>query len=316
LMPVLGRFPRMVREMAMALGKDVDLRVAGSGIDVDKSIADALVDPLTHLIRNALDHGIERPDVRRLAGKPSRAAIELTISREGDQLLVALRDDGRGIDAATIRRVALDRGLLDEAALAALDDEAAVNLVFQPGFSTAERVTDISGRGVGMDAVRATISGLGGRVSLSSSPGHGTTVHLTLPMNSVLTGIVLISCAGERYGVPLEAIVEAARVPIDQIFPVRSGRAFILRDRTLPLIDLHELLGAAPQNRERDEARVLIVRVGSERVALGVDAILDRRELSLRPMPRLLSGMRGISGTALLGDGEMVLVLDPEELIG
>jgi two-component system chemotaxis sensor kinase CheA len=316
LTPVLGRFPRLVREIAAGLGKEVDLRLTGGEVEVDKSIADGLLDPLTHLIRNAVDHGIELPEQRRQAGKPPRATVELGVSRQGDHLLVQLRDDGRGIDPAAIRRVALERQLMGAEELAALPDVEAIDLIFRPGFSTADQVTNLSGRGVGMDAVRAAVGRLGGKVSLETALGQGTTVRLVLPLSNVLTKIVLVSCAGERYGVPMEAIVETARVDADRIFPVRAGRAFILRERTIPLLDLAELLGMGEPSPPAGEHRVLVVRIGSELVAIGVDAFLDRRELSLRPMPQLLAGMRGIAGTALLGDGQMILVLDPGELIG
>lgn len=316
LMPVLSRFPRLVREIAAGLGKEVDLRIAGGAVEVDRSIADGLLDPLTHLIRNAMDHGVESSEQRRQAGKPPRATVELGISRQGDHLLVELRDDGRGIDPDAIRRVALERQLMGAEELAALPDASVIDLIFRPGFSTADQVTDLSGRGVGMDAVRAAVGRLGGKVSLESVLGQGTTVRLVLPLSNVLTKVVLVACAGERYGVPMEAIVETAKIDADRIFPVRAGRAFILRERTIPLLDLAVLLGIAEPGPPAQEHKVLVIRMGSELVAIGVDAYLDRRELSLRPMPQLLSGMRGIAGTALLGDGQMILVLDPGELIG
>jgi two-component system chemotaxis sensor kinase CheA len=316
LTPVLGRFPRLVREIAAGLGKEVDLRLVGGAVEVDKSIADGLIDPLTHLIRNAVDHGIELPEQRRLAGKPPRATVELGVSRQGEHLLVELRDDGRGIDPATIRRVALERRVMGAAELEALPDADVVDLIFRPGFSTADQVTNLSGRGVGMDAVRAAVGRLGGKVSLETAPGRGTTVRIVLPLSNVLTQVVLVSCAGERYGVPMEAIVETARIDADRIFPVRSGRAFVLRDRTIPLLDLAMLLGIGEQAPPAGDRRVLVARMGPDLVAICVDAFLDRRELSLRPMPQLLAGMRGIAGTALLGDGQMILVLDLGELIG
>jgi two-component system chemotaxis sensor kinase CheA len=316
LTPVLSRFPRLVREIAGGLSKEVDLQIAGGEVEVDKAIADGLLDPLTHLVRNAMDHGIELPEQRRQAGKPPRATVELGVSRQGDHLFVQLRDDGRGIDPDAIRRVALERQLMGAEELAALSDASVIDLIFRPGFSTADQVTNLSGRGVGMDAVRDAVGRLGGKVSLETVLGRGTTVRLVLPLSNVLTKVVIVSCAGERYGVPMEAIVETAKIGANRIFPVRAGRAFVLRERTIPLLELAVLLGVADHLPPAPEYRVLVIRMGSELVAIRVDAYLDRRELSLRPMPRLLSGMRGIAGTALLGDGQMILVLDPGELIG
>ena len=215
-----------------------------------------------------------------------------------------------------------------------MSDAEALDLVFRPGFSTAERVTNLSGRGVGMDAVRASIARLGGRVTLASEPGRGATVRLDLPLSVVLTRVLVVSCDGEFYGVPVAAVVETARVNVGHVVPIRAGRAVILRDRPVPLLSLKRLLsrGELSSNGERldngellgddhvvqamPELRVLVLRIGAERVALAVDTILEPRDLTLRPLTGLLSGMRGVSGTAVLGNGQVLLVLDVGELIG
>ncbi|MBB6251193.1 chemotaxis protein CheA [Nitrospirillum iridis] len=321
LLPLLRRFPRMVREMATALGKEVDLAVEGQDVQVDKGVVEGLFEPLTHLLRNAVDHGIELATERTAQGKPVRSRIVLRARREDDQVVIEVTDDGRGMDPARIRRAAAERGLMPARALDALPDDQVLDLVFRPGFSTAAAVTDLSGRGVGMDAMRAAVGRLGGSVGIDSTPGQGTTVRLVLPLNLVLARVMVVSVNGERYGIPMDGIVETTRVAGDHIRPIRAGRAFVLRDAVLPLLALADLLGlqsgtAAPSMPEGGDARrAVVVRVGGERVAVEVDAFIGRRDVVLRPMTGLLRAMPGLLGTTLLGDGQVLMVLDVPGLI-
>jgi two-component system chemotaxis sensor kinase CheA len=314
--PLIRRFSGIVRELARSLGKEVDLQIEAQDVEADKAIVDGLADPLIHLVRNALDHGFEPTEQRQKAGKPRRATLRLAVSCQGNQALVEVQDDGRGIDPALIRQLSGERGLMSREALAALSDADVLDLIFMPGFSTAGTVTDISGRGVGMDAVRASVGRLGGKVSIESRVGTGTTVRLTLPLTIALTRMVVVSCAGERYGVPMEAIVETTKIASEQIVPVRAGRATILRGRTVPFIELASLLGIAHEKQLQREQKALVVHCGPDLVAIGVDAFLDCTELLLRPLTGILSGMRGIAGTALLGNGQVMMVLELAELIG
>ncbi|WP_159992976.1 chemotaxis protein CheA [Roseomonas sp. 18066] len=311
------RLPRLARELAAQLGKPVALEMAGEEIEADKSVVDALAEPLLHLLRNAIDHGIEPPAARQAAGKPATGRITLAARRLGDQIQVTLADDGAGLDPAKLRRIAGERGLLPAAELAALDEAAAMALIFRPGFSTAAAVTGISGRGVGMDAVRAAIEALGGRVAVASRPGQGSSFRLTLPRATVITRVILLRLGEARFGVPIEAVAETLRLPEAAITPLAEGEAFVLRGRALPLLRLSDLLGlpAAPRGAER---RVLVTASASGAAACGieVDGFAERVDVMLRPMGGLLAGLPGALGTALLGDGAVLVVLDLDELAG
>jgi two-component system, chemotaxis family, sensor kinase CheA len=309
------RFPRLVREIGGRLGKELDLALDGETIEVDKSLVDGLFEPLLHLIRNAADHGIETASVRQAAGKPVRGSIRLSASRILDRVVIEVADDGKGIDPADIRRTARDRALLSAEALAGLSDQEVTDLIFTPGFSTATTVTDLSGRGVGLDSVRTAVARLGGRVALATRQGLGTRISLSLPVTIVLTNVVVVRCAGDSFGVPMESVVETVRVAPDRVVAIRSGRAFALRDMIVPLFDLSALLGLPPAPAAGD-LKVLVFGRGDAVAAVAVDDFGDRLNLLLRPMSGLLSGMRGLAGTALLGDGRVLMVLDLPELIG
>ncbi|SHK06494.1 two-component system, chemotaxis family, sensor kinase CheA [Roseomonas rosea] len=310
-----NRLPRLVRDAAAELGKTVVLDIRGEAVEADKAIVDGLFDPLLHLLRNAVDHGIEPPEARAGAGKPAAGRITLEARREGEGILVEVADDGRGIDPARIRQAAKARGLMPEAAIDALGDEEAVQLVFRPGFSTASAVTSLSGRGVGMDAVRAAVEALGGRVSLASRPGAGSTIRLLLPQGAAVTTVLLVRLGGEVFGLPSDAVAETARIPAGRILPLRQGEAFVLRDRTVPLVRLSALLDL-PGTPRGEMVRMAVVGSGAARVGVEVDGFAGRADVLLRPLPGLLSGMPGLLGTALMGDGQVLMVLDMPGLIG
>jgi len=309
-----GRFPRWMRETAAKLGKEVELDISDNGAEADKTVVDGLFEPLLHVLRNAVDHGIEDAATRKAAGKPPSGRITLEARLDGDQIEIAVGDDGSGLDIARIREIAKFRGVMDAEAIDALDDAAAADLIFMPGFSTASVVTDISGRGVGMDSVRTAIAALGGRVAVSSVKGAGTTVRMTLPQAVLVSTVVMVEVGEQRFGVPIESVSETHRLPRDRIVPIRGGEAFVLRDRTLPLLRLFNLLKLPRVESNGSEAKVLIVKSGNHSVGVEVDGVGERLDVLLRPMTGLLSGMRGLLGTALLGDGRVLLVLDLAEL--
>jgi two-component system chemotaxis sensor kinase CheA len=308
------RLPRLVREIASQLGRDVAFEITGGEVEADKAIVDGLFEPLLHVLRNALDHGIENPAARLAAGKPAAGRVMLAASRAGEQIVITVSDDGGGIDTARVRQVAKARGLLDEAAIDALDERQAAALIFAPGFSTAAAVSGISGRGVGMDVVRSAVEGLGGRVTVESALGRGTSVRMALPQAAMLTTVMAVRAGGEQFGVPIEVVAETVRVPAGRIVPIRGGAAFVLRDRTMPVLNLAALLGLRRAERGAD-ARLLIVATGAQLVGLEVDSFAERADVLLRPMTGLLAGMRGMLGHALLGDGKVLMVLDLPELI-
>jgi two-component system, chemotaxis family, sensor kinase CheA len=311
-----GRFPRWIRETSAKLGKNVDLQINDNGVEADKTIVDGVFEPLLHVLRNALDHGIEDAAVRQAAGKPTTGRISVAAQQQGEQIEISVSDDGGGLDIAKIREIAKLKGVMSAEAIDALDDKSASDLIFMPGFSTTSTVTDISGRGVGMDSVRTAIVGLGGRVSMSSILGVGTTVRMTLPQAIVMSTVVTVEVGEERFGVPIDAVAETCRVPHDRIHTIRDGEAFVLRNRTLPLLRLSELLQLPAVERAGAAAKVLVVNSGSHRVGVEVDGVSERLDVLLRPMTGLLSGMQGVVGSALLGDGRVLLVLDLPELIG
>ena len=309
------RFPRLVREMATALGKPARLVIEGATTEADKTIVEAIAEPLLHVLRNGLDHGLEDAAERAALGKPATATIHLRAERQGDHVVIEVEDDGRGIDMARVRDIARLRNVAPEAAIAAMSDEEAIGLIFAPGFSTASQVTDLSGRGVGMDVVRTTIERLGGRVSLLSKPQRGTTVRFTLPFTVMMTQVLTVEAAGQVFGVPLEAVVETVRVGRGAISPVGAARAMVLRDRTVPVVDLGQALGRQPSASESD-ANVLIVAVAGQLGGLEVDRLGDRVDVMLKPPEGLLAGIPGIDGTTLLGDGRVLIVLDLSTIFG
>lgn len=311
--PLLQRFRRVVREMAQALGKDAVLAIEGDGVEADRRIIEGLFEPLTHLLRNAVDHGVESTERRRLAGKPNRAVITLEARERGGRLVLTVRDDGAGIDAAAIRRIAETRGLRDRESLAAMDDASVIDLIFTPGFSTATSITALSGRGIGMDAIRSAVQRLGGRITIATEVGVGTSLELMLPLTVSLTKVMVVSHADERYGVPMSGVLETLRLKPEQVIPIRAGHAFNWRNRAIPLLPLSSLTGGA--GTLAGDQPVLVVLAGGEPMGLAVDAIEDRLDVAMRPMDGLLAGMPGLAGTTVLGDGAVLMILDPEALV-
>jgi two-component system chemotaxis sensor kinase CheA len=313
---VFDRFPRLVRDLARKLGKQIGLVVEGEDTAADKAIIEALGDPLLHIVRNAIDHGIELPEARREAGKDEHALIRLRAAQEGDQVVIEVSDDGAGIDPVRIRAAAVAKGALDAAQAAALTDQAAVNLIFHPGLSTAREVSDLSGRGVGMDVVRTTIDRLGGRVEVASRLGEGTQVRLSLPLSMAITRVMMVEAGGALFGIPMDVIAETVRLEPARIHLLKRAETFVLREAIVPLVRLAERLGMAQPPRVQGEAEaVLVVRLGDSTVGLVVDAFRDSMDVILKPLDGALAGLRLYTGTALLGDGRVLLVLNPKELL-
>ena len=311
-----GRLPRLVRETAAIVGKAVTFETTGESVEVDKTIADALFEPLLHLLRNAVDHGIEDAGARRAAGKPEAGHITLRAERDGDMIAIEVVDDGGGVDIDRVRDTAIARGLLVPEAIDALNEADVRELLFAPGFSTARTVTDVSGRGVGLDAVRASIADMGGTVVLDSVRGRGSTFRLLLPHRVAIAPILVVRATDQRYGIPIEAIAETLRLRPGAVVPVHHGEAFVHRGRTLPLLNLGSLLAEDCPARNGGDLSILVARVGNDLVGLEVDDVEGRLDLLLRPPNGFLAATAAISGTALLGDGRVLMVLDVAELVG
>lgn len=313
LAPMLRRLPRLVREIAASAGKPVRFDLSGETLEVDKQIVDGLFEPLLHLVRNAIDHGIESAADRIAAGKPTEGHLTLSARREGGDAVLALADDGAGIDPDRIRAVAVQRGLVSAEAASALGDQAVLALIFAPGFSTAAQVSDLSGRGVGMNAVQTAIDRLRGRIEIDTGLGTGTTFRLRLPLDAITTRLLVVQAGLDRYGVRMDQVVETARVAADRLVPLGQGVACVLRDRTLPVLSLAALVGG--EDRATDPVRLLVARSGAEHVALRIDGFGRRIDATVRETRGLLAGVPGVAGTTILGDGEVLLVLDLPELI-
>ena len=313
---VFRSFPRLVRDMSQRLGKKVRLVTNGETTEADKAIVDRLFEPLLHLVRNALDHGIESPEQRRTAEKAEGATVTMRASRAGDRFIIEVIDDGRGIDPAIVRRRARERGVIGDDELAALPDDQVIDLIFSAGFSTAAEVSDISGRGVGMDVVRATVERIGGRASVISRVGAGTTVRLDLPMNIAMSRIMVVSAGGQIFGIPMDAVTETVRLTPDRVSRIKNNDGFVLRDRIVPICSLAELMKLPQARPPGFDARLVIVTdISGKVIALEIDAIEDRLEVVLKPLQGLLSNARGYAGTTLLGDGRVLLVLDLKEIL-
>ena len=312
---VFQRFPRLVRDLSRKLGKQVHLVIEGGDTEADKNVVESLFDPLLHMVRNSLDHGVESPDERAACGKPATATIKLLARNDSDQVVIEVTDDGRGIDPEVIKRKAYERGLLDEARLAAITDDEATMLVFAAGFSTAETVSDLSGRGVGMDVVRNTVEKAGGRIAMTSVKGQGTTVRLDLPLSMAVSRVMTIAVDDRLFGIPMELIHGTVKVPRSEIVHIRGSEAFVLRGRVVPLLHLARLLELPGDASRTEDVRVLVVRVGGQTIGLGLTAFGEGMEVILKPLEGMLAKIVGYTGTALLGDGRVLLVLDLKELI-
>jgi len=311
---VFQRFPRMLREISSDLGKPARLVVEGGETEADKAIVEMLFEPLLHVLRNALAHGVENDSTRAARHKPAIATIRMRAGRQGEHVLVEVSDDGGGIDVARIHQAALARNLVDEATLVAMSDDEAIEMIFEPGFSTAREVTGLSGRGVGLDAVRTAVERLAGRVSVESRAGEGTTVRFTLPYSVMLTRVMVVDAGEQTFGIPLDAVVETLRVDANRIAPIGAAHAIVLRDRTIPLVALAGALGLHREERPAAEATIVVTKLNGHYGALRVDRIGERMEVMLKPLDGLLAGMRGLAGSTLLGDGSVLLVLDLGEL--
>jgi two-component system chemotaxis sensor kinase CheA len=304
---VLLRLPRLVRDLSSKLAKEVKLDLVGSDTELDRTVVDALGDPLVHLVRNSLDHGIEAPEDREAAGKPRVGQLEVSARHEGRSVVIAVKDDGRGLDPTLIARKAVEKGLIDEAAASELDMRGAIELLFAPGFSTADEATDVSGRGVGMDAVRAQIRGLGGEVVLDSTFGEGTTAQIRLPLTLAIVSALQVDIAGAPFAIPIDRVQRTVRISEGTVRPVAGRPMLVLEDGVLPLVDGAEVFG---HKATVPHQYAVVVRAHDRRLALAVDDLVGQRELVTRPLPTIVSDGEPVSAGAALADGQLALVVD------
>ncbi len=308
---VFMRFPRLVRDLSAKMGKQVELILTGRDTELDRTVVDALGDPLVHLVRNSLDHALEPPAERQAAGKPATGVLELSARQAGGNVVITVRDDGRGIDPARVARKAAERGIITADEAAAVDMPRAIELLFAPGFSTAEQTSDISGRGVGMDVVRSTLRGLGGNVVMTSEQGVGTTVQVRLPLTLAIMPALLVESQTVPFAIPLERVERTVNLAEQTVRSVTGRRMLVLSDGVLPLIDLAEALGYDPA----PEAEFVVIARGAEqRMALVVERLVGQRELVTRPLPAEAGSQSCLSGGAVLSDGTISLIVDCDAL--
>ena len=312
----LQRFPRMVRDLARKQGKSIRLEIEGDDTEADKNIVEDLAEPLVHLVRNSIDHGIEAPEQRSRAGKPEEAVLRIAARNNNDRVEIVVSDDGAGIDPAKIKRMAYEKGVIGEEMLDCISDQDALQLIFAPGFSTAEKVSDLSGRGVGMDVVRSMVTSVGGTVHVESEPGRSTQVVLSLPLSMAITRVMMFQLAEETYGVPVNQIRETVRVSASRIHRIKNREALLLRGKLLPLLRMGQLLDSPGRKRDdKEEEYVLVVNVDGIEAGLVVDHFSEDVDVILKPLEGVVSGLKLFSGSALLGDGRVLLVLNLKELL-
>ncbi len=308
-------YPRMTRDLARELGKEVDLSVEGEDTRADRSVLESLRDPLLHLVRNALDHGLEPKDERLKAGKPPRGRLLLKVGREGDRIAITVEDDGRGLDPAQLRRAAVKRGLLDEAAASALSDQASRDLIFIAGFSSKESATDVSGRGVGLDVVRARMRELGGDVTVRSIPGQGATFELKVPVSLTVAPLLFVQVGDERLCLTAAHVVQAFKVEGRQVKELAGRPALKVDDEVLPFASIASILGMAPERPPAEGELVLLLRGQGNTAAISVDRVLEQRVQAILPLRGVLSRFKHLSGATALADGSLAMVLSAAYLI-
>ena len=316
---IFSKFPRMLRDLAKASGKKIELQMIGEDTEIDKSLIEELSDPLIHLIRNSADHGVELPEARLKSGKAETGTVILRARHEGDSVLVEIEDDGKGIDPAVIRAKAVEKGLLSTERAEAMSDEEAINMIFLPGFSTAAKVTDISGRGVGMDVVRSNVRRLNGHVAVQSVVGKGSVFTLKLPLTLAIIDALLMRSGGQVFALPGTAVEETLLVTRETLSHLTRRKAINLRGEVLGVTRLRELLNFRDtddtKHPDGEELPVVVISTAGRRMGLIVDAFIRRQEMVIKPLAPYLASLPGISGASVMGDGGVVLILDPAELM-
>ncbi len=310
---VFSRFPRLVRDVASRLGKQVRLELSGEETEVDKSVADELSDPLVHLVRNAMDHGLETPEERVAKGKKPDGCVRLTAYQEGNSIVIRVEDDGRGLQVETISAKALAKGMVTPADLETMSQKDIMHLIFLPGFSTAERVSDLSGRGVGMDVVRTNISRMNGSLDLDSEPGRGSRITIKLPLTVAIIQALMVEVECATFAIPLASVVEAVKVTKDEIKSINGQPVLNFRERILPLLDLGEAFHLP--HSDHHECYVVVVAVGERRLGVVVDRLRAQEEVVIKSLGEFLANVKGVAGATITGDGKVVLILDMADLV-
>lgn len=311
---VFNKFPRMVRDIARKADKKIDLRIYGEATEVDKSVIEEIADPLVHIVRNSIDHGVEQPGERIKKGKPETGTITLGAYQEGNYIVIEISDDGKGIDPVVVEKKARERGLI-KSTDSRLSAKEIISFIFEPGFSTAEKITDISGRGVGMDVVKTNLGRINGIIDISSEVGKGTKINLKIPLTLAIIQVLMVKTNGEIYALPLSSILETVRVTRDSIKTVDGQEILNVRDRLIPLIRLSEVLEIEMDRDKKDLVYVVLMAIAEKRIGIIVDELCHQEEVVIKSVGSYFSDIKEISGATITGDGKVGLILDPGSLI-
>ena len=306
---VFSRFPRLARDVARSLDKEIELEMSGEDTDLDKNLVEALADPLVHLVRNAMDHGIESPEIREKKGKPRQGTVKLSAEQQGDHIAISISDDGAGMDADVLRSKAVNKGILTREAADKLDDREALELIFHPGFSTREQVSDLSGRGVGMDVVKTSIASLNGNVEIQSEQEVGTTIKVTVPLTLAILPTLMVTLDERNFAFPLSHVVEVFSLTSGEIRRISGKRVIVRRERPLPLCFLAEHFGI-PVRDESAQQFVVVLQIGSQQVGFVTDNVIGQEEVVIKPLGKLLSAVSTFAGATITGDGNIALIFD------
>ncbi|NMP32931.1 chemotaxis protein CheA [Thalassotalea sp. M1531] len=312
---VFGRFPRVVRDLARSLNKEIKLILEGEDTDLDKNLVEALADPLVHLVRNSVDHGIEEPDAREANGKPREGTVILSASQEGDHILLTIRDDGAGMNADKLKEIAIERGVLDAEAAARMPEKEAFSLIFAPGFSTKTEISEVSGRGVGMDVVKTKITQLNGTVNIDSERGVGTVLEIKVPLTLAILPTLMVVVGEQIFALPLAGVNEIFHLDLTNTNTVDGQLTIIVREKAIPLFYLDQWLVRGGTDKPRDKGHVVIVQLGSQQVGFVVDSLIGQEEVVIKPLDRLLHGTPGMAGATITSDGGIALILDVPSML-
>ena len=312
---VFGRFPRLVRDLARQLKKEINLELVGEETDLDKNLVEALADPLVHLVRNAVDHGIESPEEREASGKARGGRVVLAAEQEGDHILLSISDDGKGMDPNVLRSIAVKRGVMDKDAADRLSDTECYNLIFAPGFSTKTEISDVSGRGVGMDVVKTKISQLNGSINIYSTKGQGSKIVIKVPLTLAIMPTLMVMLGNQAFAFPLVNVNEIFHLDLSRTNVVDGQEVVIVRDKALPLFYLKRWLVASAAYEEQREGHVVILSVGTQRIGFVVDQLVGQEEVVIKPLGKMLQGTPGMSGATITGDGRIALILDVPSML-
>lgn len=312
---VFGRFPRLVRDLARQLKKEINLELVGEETDLDKNLVEALADPLVHLVRNAVDHGIESPEEREASGKARGGKVVLAAEQEGDHILLSISDDGKGMDPNVLRAIAVKRGVMDKDAADRLSDTECYNLIFAPGFSTKTEISDVSGRGVGMDVVKTKISQLNGSINIYSTKGQGSKIVIKVPLTLAIMPTLMVMLGNQAFAFPLVNVNEIFHLDLSRTNVVDGQEVVIVRDKALPLFYLKRWLVSSAAHEEQREGHVVILSVGTQRIGFVVDQLVGQEEVVIKPLGKMLQGTPGMSGATITGDGRIALILDVPSML-